>query len=142
MFLELMEVQCKLLYIPDIDLRDTPGDTRGASVDPETRTNVCVYFIYADPSLSYIQYTTTIYQCTYMYRVPLLKRSWSLVGACYDLVVLFEFDCISARKRENAGNADVRNLDNDFVADTGLLRLWLAERFLVLGLSWNGDGLL
>jgi hypothetical protein len=58
-----------------------------------------------------------------MYRVPLLKRSWSLVGACRDLAGLFEFGRISARKRENAGNAEVRNLDNDVVVDTGLLRL-------------------
>jgi hypothetical protein len=37
-FLELMEVLCKLMYIPDINPRNTQGDTRGASVDPETRS--------------------------------------------------------------------------------------------------------
>ena len=78
----------------------------------------------------------------YMYRVPLLKRSWSLVGASRELVALFEFGCISARKRENAGNAEVRNLDNDFVADIEMLRNSLVERFFDLGSSWKGDGLL
>ena len=74
-------------------------------------------FIYADPSLSDMQHTTTIHQCMYMYCVPLLKRSWSLVGPFCDPVALFEFGCLSVRKRENVGNAEVRNLDNDFVAN-------------------------
>jgi hypothetical protein len=58
-----------------------------------------------------------------MCRVPLLKRTWSLVGACRGLIELFGLCCISAKKRENAGNAEVKNLDNDFVADTGFLRM-------------------
>lgn len=37
-FLELIEVLCKLMYVPDVNPRDIPGDTRGASVDPETRS--------------------------------------------------------------------------------------------------------
>lgn len=37
-----------------------------------------------------------------------LKRTWSLVGACRGLIGLFGFGCISARKRENAGNAEVK----------------------------------
>ena len=40
------------------------------------------------------------------------------------------FGCISARNRENAGNAEVKNLGNDFVTDTALLRVRLAKRFL------------
>jgi hypothetical protein len=34
---------------------------------------------------------------------------WSLVGACRGLMGLFAFGCISAKKRENAIVAEVRN---------------------------------
>lgn len=47
----------------------------------------------------------------------------------------------NTRNRDNAGNAEVKNLDNDFVADTVLLRV-RAECFLVLVSSWDGDRLL
>jgi hypothetical protein len=54
---------------------------------------------------------------------------------------VFDFGCISARNRENSGNTEVKYMDKDFVADTGLLRVRQTERFLVLDSSWNGDGL-
>ena len=44
--------------------------------------------------------------------------------------------CISTRNRENAGNAEFKNLENDWAADT------VFRRFLFLFLSLNGDGLL
>ena len=44
--------------------------------------------------------------------------------------------CISTKNRENAGNAEFKNLDNDWAADT------VFGRFFFRFSSSNGDGLL